>query len=255
MVEVELEDWQKELFNSYKTKARSTNPLETYYNRWNAKVCSSEFATESNPYNFLDNPEAVELISCARENLEESILFLSDKIFASSDPNDVAKSLAPILFCEIAKNKYGNLIEELKEDWKVNSYTRSGSYIYPSPEMLTKEYIKSILNKDFAAGRITKSASRPNVNNEFEDNDNIISVAPNPVSSSSFIKIEVSEKSSVQLKVINGSGTVSELLVSKKMLDKGIYTYPINVNRLTTGINICTLEVNDKIYTRKILKQ
>lgn len=255
MVEVELEDWQKELFNSYKTKARSTNPLETYYNRWNAKVRSSEFATESNPYNFLDNPEAVELISCARENLEESILFLSDKIFASSDSNDVAKSLAPILFCEIAKNKYGNLIEELKEDWKVNSYTRSGSYIYPSPEMLTKEYIKSILNKDFAAGRITKSASRLNVNNEFEDNDNIISVAPNPVSSSSFIKIEVSEKSSVQLKVINGSGTVSELLVSKKMLDKGIYTYPINVNRLTTGINICTLEVNDKIYTRKILKQ
>lgn len=255
IVDVKLEDWQKDLINSYKAKARSTNALESYYEAWNAKIESAEYAMESNPYNFMENQESTDLINCARENLEESVLFLADKIFSSSDSTNIAKSLAPVLFCEIVKHKYGNIIEELKENWHFSSYTKSGSYIYPSPEMFTKEYVKSILNKNYVQGKSVNAINNSNASEEFKDNDKLFTVLPNPVSTSSQIRVELSDRSSICLKVLNGAGSVSEVLENKKVLDKGVYTYPININRLTTGINICTLEVDGKIYTRKILKQ
>lgn len=255
MVEVELEDWQKELIGSSKAKMRETNSLEMYYDAWSAKVRSAEYMMENNPYNFLENAEAAELISCARENLNESILFLANKIFTSSDSTDIAKSLAPVLFCEITKNKYGNIIEEIKEDWLLSSYTRSGSYIFPSPDMFTKEYIKSILDKDFSAAKDSKAVKSSTMDAGLENNDNLFKVMPNPVSPLSCVRIQLPENSSVLLKVMNSAGNVTQVLESKKMLDKGVYTYPINIDRLSIGINICTLEVDGKIYTRKILKQ
>lgn len=91
------------------------------------------------------------------------------------------------MFCEIARDKYGNLIEQIKNDWKKQNYDENGSYIAPLPETFTKKYIKAILDIQ----------SRNLISNTFlkQNNDNfeIVSVIPNPIVDKSNININLTE--------------------------------------------------------------
>ena len=51
------------------------------------------------------------------------------------------------MFCEIAKDEYGAVMENIKENWKNNKFTSDRKYIAPLPETFTKKYIKEIVSK------------------------------------------------------------------------------------------------------------
>ena len=60
------------------------------------------------------------------------------KIFKSDIWADGKKSfernISYYLFCELTKDKYGNLLELIKDYWKRNNYTQDGKYIAPLPD-------------------------------------------------------------------------------------------------------------------------
>lgn len=39
-------------------------------------------------------------------------------------------------------------MEAIKKEWASNSYTASGGYIAPFPEIFTKKYIRQIIDKE-----------------------------------------------------------------------------------------------------------
>lgn len=250
--DVTLDKSQQSLINSYKMKRGSANELEMLYDKWNKRINTSEYLFENNPYNFLDNEEANSLIQYAKNNLEQSVILLIDKMFKNKiDSLDVGNVILPVLFCEIAKDKYGNIIEDIKEEWKINSYTRNGEYKFPAPSVFAKKYMKEILNIDF----LKNNAPNSNLKNNISfDNDKLFSVAPNPAISSSKINIELPEKALVTMKIINGHGAIISVPLKAQTLNQGKYTYDIEYDKLTLGMNICMLEVNHIVYSRKILK-
>lgn len=63
----------------------------------------------------------------AKNHLEESITFFANIIFSNEEPS-FEKYIAEYLFCEIAKDKYASVMEEIKDDWAKNNYDNQGKY-------------------------------------------------------------------------------------------------------------------------------
>jgi len=147
---VELDaDQQKAVQSRIKTlKAKSG--LDTLYAKWVAEISADEFKSVSNPYVFIETDEGQALLDYAKRNLTESVIFFAHKIFRDTqDENEnFQKNISYILFCEIARDRYGDLMETIKKEWAGNSYTASGGYIAPLPETFTKKYMKQILDKE-----------------------------------------------------------------------------------------------------------
>ena len=163
----------------------------------------------------------------------------------------------PVLFCEIAKDKYGNIIENIKEEWNISSYTRNGEYKFPAPSVFTKKYMKEILNKNYLTENDpnTRYTLKNKEDSISLDNDRLFTVIPNPVSSFSKVNIVLPVKAQITMKIINGHGTIISMPLNDQIVNQGEYSYDIEYDRLTVGLNVCILKVNDKIYSRKILKQ
>lgn len=256
--DVTLDDTQQNFVSSYKLRKKSTNELRILYDNWKKSFNTSEYLFENDPYKFLENENANSLIQYAKENLEESIIYLTDRIFnTKTDSLNIENAVLPVLFCEIVKDKYGNIIENIKEEWNISSYTRNGEYKFPAPSVFTKKYMKEILNKNY----LTKNDpnTRYTLKNREDsislDNDRLFTVIPNPVSSFSKVNIVLPEKAQITMKIINGHGTIISMPLSDQIVNQGEYSYDIEYDRLTVGLNVCILKVNDKIYSRKILKQ
>ena len=153
------------------------------------------------------------------------------------------------MFCEIARDKYGNLIEQIKNDWKKQNYDENGSYIAPLPETFTKKYIKAIL--DIQSRNLISSTSLKQNNDNFE----IVSVIPNPIVDKSNININLTEKSTVSISITNGISNLSITILKPTVLDKGTHSFAINANQLSNGISVCVVNINGNTYSRKILRQ
>jgi hypothetical protein len=246
--DVKLDDNQLYFIKSSLARRENSN-LDELYENWSKAVNSEEYKYSNNPYSFFENNEGLLLIRYAKANLNESIAYFADKIF-NTDRESMESSLSSILFCEIAEEKYGAKIEEIKERWQVNCYNSNGAYIAPIPEILTKKYIKEViddvyLNKKpiqegFAAG---------------ENNDKVFSIRPNPINSSSEIYFSLKEEALVSVVVYNQNSNVASYIIQNKRLNAGEYSYPINYNNIRKGLSICVLEINGKKYPRKILKR
>jgi hypothetical protein len=152
------------------------------------------------------------------------------------------------MFCEIAKDKYGNIIEQIKKDWQNKSYNAEGSYIAPLPETFTKKYIKQLINNEYELNQEKEP------DNKQTNNSDLMSIAPNPVSEASTININLPEKSTVSIKITDSNG-ITNFISDNKVLEKGTYSFKINYSVLSQGLNICVAEINGKTYVRKLLKK
>jgi len=255
---VTLDDAQQNLISLYKQRRTSINELETLYDNWKRCLKASEYLFENNPYKFLDNQEANSLVQYAKDNLEESLIYLVDRMFnIKRDSLDIENAILPVLFCEIAKDKYGNIIENIKEEWNMSNYTKSGEYKFPAPSVFTKKYMKDILNKNYLmnSNSNVRHALKNEENSISFDNDQLFTVTPNPASLSSKVNIGLPKEAQVTIKIINGHGVVIGIPLNNRILNQGKYSYGIDYDKLTIGMNVCILEVDGKIYSRKILKQ
>ena len=189
------------------------------------------------------------LLNHAKNNLKEATLLFADIIFDNARKDDFVKNISYFMFCEIARDKYGNLIEQIKNDWKKQNYDENGSYIAPLPETFTKKYIKAIL--DIQSRNLISSTSLKQNNDNFE----IVSVIPNPIVDKSNININLTEKSTVSISITNGISNLSITILKPTVLDKGTHSFAINANQLSNSISVCVVNINGNTYSRKILRQ
>jgi len=129
------------------TTSRNINKnLNTLYSRWMEKNKSEAYKPISNPYVFVETADGQHLLSYAKNNVEDAVMFFASIIFDDQRGKEFERNISHYMFWEVAKGRYGAIMENIKGDWKRNKYTKDGRYIAPLPETFTKKYIKQILN-------------------------------------------------------------------------------------------------------------
>ncbi len=244
--EVVLNDTQKRIVSRSKNRNTKANNI---LDKWLNEIKLDKFKYISNPYVLMDTERGRQLKDYAKNHLQDFVILFADLIFDTNKDLAFEQNIAYLMFCEIAKDKYSNIIEQLKENWKYNSYNERGSYIAPLPETFTKKYIKAILNKEYSLDK-----EKPN---EQKINENVlVSIYPNPVISSVCnVNVVIDKRSNVNIKVLDMKNQVIEILARDQVLECGTYSFKINTSLLKQGISVCVVNVDGKDYIRKILKQ
>ena len=85
-------------------------------------------------------------------------------------------------------------------------------------------------------------------------NDYNLSIYPNPSSSSSNLKYTLKESALVDVKLMNSQGQEVASIFSAKQ-NAGVYSMPIQLSSLASGIYFCKFSVDGKVTTQSIVKQ
>jgi len=146
--QVEFTNNEKSLIASRQSALRNgTKTINTLYNNWVNKISSKEYKTENDPYKLIETNEGRQLLTYSKTNIDEAVLFFASVIFDKDVSKTFEQNISYYMFSQIAKDKYGFIMEDLKENWKNNRYTKDRKYIAPLPETFTKKYIKAILSR------------------------------------------------------------------------------------------------------------
>lgn len=126
----------------------NSNEISNLYNNWIKEIKSDKYKANSNPYVLIgDTKEGVRLLDYAKNHTENTLVFFADIIFNKNREMAFEQDISYLMFCEIMKDRYGALMEDIKQEWKSNKFTSENRYKAPLPETFTKKYIKAILNK------------------------------------------------------------------------------------------------------------
>jgi hypothetical protein len=255
--DVDLDDEQRNVVNEYQSVSvlsRSGNKLGLLFENWKQAIQSDKYALTNDPNDYYANPEGKALIDYGKSNLQESILFFANVIFNKSS-NDLSKSISPLVFAEIAAEKYGHLIEKIKEEWAKNPYTDDGAYIYPSYETFGKKYIKEIINQDII-NKASPKVRNLQAESELLNTDALFKILENPVAANgTYAVIKLPYEAKISLSTIGLFSGRQHNIVINKTYPAGEYMFEINYSSLSKGVNVCTLNINGQIFSRKLLKK
>lgn len=255
--DIDLDDEELKAVNEYKsanTLLRSGNKLSSLFENWKQTILSDKYALTNNLYDYYANPEGQALIEYGKLNLKESTLFFADVIFNESS-NDVSKSIAPLIFAEIASDKYGHIIEKIKEEWAKEPYTTDGAYIYPSYENFCKKYIKEIIDQDMI-NKVSTQLRSSQVESELLNKDMLFRIVGNPVTANgTYVVVNLPYEATISLSMVDILTGQRQNIVVNKTYQAGEYTFNIDHNSLGKGVNACILNVNGQVFSRKLLKK
>lgn len=230
-------------------KTRSKSKINTLYDSWILKINSLDYSNISNPYTFIETEEGKELVNYSKNNLDESIVFFAEVVFDNQEAS-FEKYISEFLFCEIVKDKYSNVIIDIKEDWKRNNYDSEGRYIAPLPETFAKKYIKELLNIVVLRNKTLNKTIETSI-----DSHNLANISPNPVVNYSQINLDLPIESTVSARIYSLSSSIIKTILSDKKLDAGKHSFSFNGNNLESGVYVCIIEINGVRYARRFLKQ
>ena len=143
---VELNSSEKSKISSCQISLKNgTQTINNLHNNWISRIRSGEYKLISNVSKFIETKEGQQLLAYSKAHLEEAVLFFASVIFNNDKSKSFERNVSYYKFWEIARDKYGRLMENVKADWKNNKYTKDRKYIAPLPETFTKKYIKAIL--------------------------------------------------------------------------------------------------------------
>src|SRR5574344_189928 len=253
-LQVTLDDSQEALIRKQLSQdIKGYQTFDRLFEKW------SNFVNEYDNHNevvslekIIDNPAGEEFVGYGKKHLQESIFYLSSLLFSPLYKNKLAydKELLSFLFCRITAEKYGSIIEKIKEEWAKSSYTSEGAYIYPSCEYFTKKYIKLILEQTY------ENISKDNLLSDLEDNNNLFALTQAVVNEDGTdIILQVPAGKIFSLRIVGVNMNQQTTIVKGKLADEQKYTYHIDANRISNGINVCILEINGKTYCRKLIKK
>jgi hypothetical protein len=247
--DVKLDYYQMDLIRSKSIKMKSASVLQTLYDSWLVKIQSPEMSVVSNPYVFLDTEEGKHLLDYAKNNLEESITFFANVVFANEE-STFEKHIAEYLFCEIAKDRYASVMADIKEEWANNNYDNEGRYKAPMPETFTKKYIKKLLDKVV----LKKAETIEQSEERMLDNHSLVSISPNPADDYAIVNLDLHGQSTVTLRIYNQSALV-ETILNGKRLEAGKHSFTLNTSKLSSAVYVCIIEIDGVSYARKFLKR
>lgn len=209
--------------------------FEKMYNDWVADYTLADNFGEDNE--IFSGQEFQKLVQQGRKHWKKNMSFLCGKIFVNTNEHEDEQDLASVLLCEMVAPYYAAKMDSIKDDWFKNQYTEDGKYICPTVEYFTKRYVKSILEEEY---------TKANVAQDF-DGDSIVLEGRT-------LKVNLAKDAVVSLQFQNVTTNSSLMLLNSKLMKKGKYVYEMDVLPLASGVNVCTLVVNGKASSVKLIK-
>ena len=205
------------------------------YSDWVADYTLSDNFGEDNV--IFSGQEFQKLVQQGRKHWKKNMSFLCDKIFVNTNEYEDEQDLASVLLCEMVAPYYAAKMDSIKDDWFKNQYTEDGKYICPTIEYFTKRYVKSILDEEY---------TKANVAQGFDGNSIVLEGRK--------LKVNLAKDAVVSLQFQNVTTNSSLMLLNSQLMKKGKYVYEIDVLPLAFGVNVCTLVVNGKASSVKLIK-
>lgn len=242
-----LTEEEEELLDNLNIRLKSSeNKLETLFNNWQTKCKSEEYQHNSNPYVFFNNEECNKLAEFCIKNKESALPYLIGKTF-ENEGDSFQSQMTALLFSGITGKQYGELMTEVKEEWKLNNYNETGAYIAPSALANSKNYMKKVLANKY--GSKSLEVKEEGLGNSYEQ----FNIYPNPMSVSTNIKLYLPEKSKITLAIYKDAKLI-KFIENDKMLEKGEYFFRIDRRTMvSSGMYVCKLILNNQTFYRKIL--
>lgn len=211
------------------------NDFEKMYSDWVADYTLADNFGEDNA--IFSGQEFQKLVQQGRKHWKKNMSFLCDKIFVNTNEYEDEQDLASVLLCEMVAPYYAAKMDSIKDDWFKNQYTEDGKYICPTIEYFTKRYVKSILEEEY---------TKANVAQGFDGNSIVLEGRK--------LKVNLAKDAVVSLQFQNVTTNSSLMLLNSQLMKKGKYVYEIDVLPLASGVNVCTLVVNGKASSVKLIK-
>lgn len=209
--------------------------FEKMYSDWVADYTLADNFGEDNA--IFSGQEFQKLVQQGRKHWKKNMSFLCDKIFVNTNEYEDEQDLASVLLCEMVAPYYAAKMDSIKDDWFKNQYTEDGKYICPTIEYFTKRYVKSILEEEY---------TKANVAQGFDGNSIVLEGRK--------LKVNLAKDAVVSLQFQNVTTNSSLMLLNSQLMKKGKYVYEIDVLPLASGVNVCTLVVNGKASSVKLIK-
>lgn len=209
--------------------------FEKMYSDWVADYTLADNFGEDNA--IFSGQEFQKLVQQGRKHWKKNMSFLCDKIFVNTNEYEDEQDLASVLLCEMVAPYYAAKMDSIKNDWFKNQYTEEGKYICPTIEYFTKRYVKSILEEEY---------TKANVAQGFDGNSIVLEGRK--------LKVNLAKDAVVSLQFQNVTTNSSLMLLNSQLMKKGKYVYEIDVLPLASGVNVCTLVVNGKASSVKLIK-
>ena len=215
------------------------------------KSQSPELELYSNPVHIYESIEFKQLLTLCNEKGKKILPILFEKVFETGSAE--SSELAAIVLNEIT-SEYSSLMEEVREEYKNNCYTSNGAYIAPSPMNNTKKFIKKLLNLyDLQTGEIENVEISKENHISIIDNFEIFSMYPNPFKQYTNIKFKLLDDSYVSLNVYDLNGKIVCTLINNEKRNAGEHSLEWTHENLSSGLYICKLKANNKVYNRRFL--
>lgn len=236
---VELTAKEEDVLNCFCEQTEDKD-FEKKYNDWIANSVLLDKFCEDNTAIF--GKEYQKLVMQGRKHWKKNMSFLCGKIFEDTNNHGTEQDLASVLLCEIVAPYFADKMDSVKNDWYENQYTEDGKYICPTIEYFTKQYVKSILEEE--SGKV-------NIALDLDDkvlDDNTLALEGR------ILTVNLAKDAVVSLQFKNVTTNSSLMLLNSQLMEKGKYTYEIDDLPLALGVNVCTLIVEGKVYSVKLIK-
>ena len=227
----EADDYPKEIIvsglNKFETAAATTNGVFNKINDGNRNSGSPYF-------------------SIVAQNLIDSNSFYIDL-----EPSSVDSIVVDTLNIWHIVLKTNSVSTELVTDlnlWGSASYTESNKTVVFNPDYETRYYYT--IDPSSNSARMNKASSGEEAETNNSDEENSVSVYPNPFNPTTQIKIQIKEKSYVTISVYNLVG--QQVMNEIRSGVQGELVVPFNGSNLSSGTYFYQVSINDKVFKGKL---
>jgi hypothetical protein len=211
--------------------------FDKLYSAWQATW--QENAVQSNPLRYCENEQYKTLLAYCQAN-RSTVLPLFFKQYLQGS------AICDLLLCDLTLEKYGHLLEEVKKEYLANPYDKQGRYIINNQYCNGIRYIEKILaqmqpvSDNLVAGPV----------DGFE-----VKLSPNPVKDQLQVQLQLKDKATVAVQVINtqtgaalmlqkeavllaGSHRINGHIASLRAVPGTLLTVQVTVNGITSAYKL-----------------
>ncbi len=150
------------------------------------------------------------------------------------------------LLADLTSEKYGRLLEEVKAEFIAQPYDKQGRFIVNNPHSNGIRHIEKILQELSVGGSVVPSPKTAPV----------VQLSPNPVKDRLVVQVTLTEKSTVQVQVLNSQTGATLLLQKAADFTAGEVRFSGSITALKAvpgSLLTVNVTVNGTVYTHKLI--
>ncbi|MCK4662362.1 MAG: T9SS type A sorting domain-containing protein [Bacteroidales bacterium] len=216
------------------------NEFNNKYEKWKETWIKPEISQYSDPKKYAESDEYKLFIKFCKSKGEKIWPLLIEKL-----DEGTFFVINPLEDLTLKENM--DLLDEVKNENKLNKNNINGAYIVRSPYINAMKYAKKLLF-------VNKEKSGTSINNEmFNENITSLEIYPNPVTSEAIVTFNMKNVTNVSLTVCDITGRSIIKIYQDNRLKAGQNNISINTFNLENGIYIVKLSSATQTITKKFI--